>query len=111
MCQSRTGYMICVADCPVIWKSKLQTETPLSTKEAEYAALSMAMREFISLKYGVQGVASSRYFKLQEYTEMKDTIWQENAGTLIVGKLEPHYAVYFIKYQSVSLLRNEIVLG
>jgi len=22
--KSRTGYMICVADCPVIWKSKLQ---------------------------------------------------------------------------------------
>ena len=25
--KSITGYMICVPECPVIWKSKLQTET------------------------------------------------------------------------------------
>ena len=85
----RTGYMICVADCPVIWKSKLQTKTALSTMEAEYVALSMMMRELISLKYGLLEVASSLGLKLQEYTEMKNTIWEDNAGTLALAKLEP----------------------
>ena len=95
--------MICVADCPVIWKSKLQTETALSTMEAEYVALSMAMRELIPLKYGVLEVASSIGLKLQEYTEMKNTIWKDNAGTLALAKSEPpmmtprsrHYAVKY----------------
>jgi len=30
--------MICIAECPVIWKSKLQTETALSAMEAAYVA-------------------------------------------------------------------------
>ncbi len=33
--KSRTGYTITVADCPVVWQSKLQTETATSTMEAE----------------------------------------------------------------------------
>ncbi|KAL7474705.1 hypothetical protein ACHAW6_000664 [Cyclotella cf. meneghiniana] len=32
---SCTGYVILVAVCPVLWKSKLQTEIALSTMEAE----------------------------------------------------------------------------
>jgi hypothetical protein len=44
---SRTGYIIFYAGCPLIWCSKLQTEIALSTAEAEYIALSQAMRETI----------------------------------------------------------------
>jgi hypothetical protein len=44
---SRTGYIIMYAGCPVTWASKLQTEIALSTTEAEYIALSSAMREVI----------------------------------------------------------------
>ena len=31
---SRTGYIIFIYGCPVIWSSKLQTEIALSTAEA-----------------------------------------------------------------------------
>ena len=44
---SRTGYVIMYAGCPLIWASKLQTEIALSTAEAEYIALSQALREVI----------------------------------------------------------------
>jgi hypothetical protein len=44
---SRTGFVIMYAGCPVTWMSKLQTEIALSTTEAEYIALSQAMREVI----------------------------------------------------------------
>ena len=44
---SRTGFVIMYAGCPVTWSSKLQTEIALSTTEAEYIALSQAMREVI----------------------------------------------------------------
>ena len=47
---SRTGFVICYANCPVIWCSKLQTEIALSTAEAEYIALSHALREAIPIQ-------------------------------------------------------------
>jgi hypothetical protein len=46
---SRTGFVIMYAGCPLVWVSKLQTEVALSTTEAEYIALSQAMRELIPL--------------------------------------------------------------
>ena len=39
--------MLC--NCPLYWCSKLQTEIALSTTEAEYIALSQALREVIPL--------------------------------------------------------------
>ena len=47
---SRTGFVICYANCPIIWCSKLQTEIALSTAEAEYIALSHALREAIPIQ-------------------------------------------------------------
>ena len=46
---SRTGFVIMYAGVPVFWRSKLQTEIDLSACEAEYIALSAAMREVIPL--------------------------------------------------------------
>ena len=46
---SRTGFVIMFCGAPVLWCSKLQTEIALSTAEAEYIALSMAMRAVIPL--------------------------------------------------------------
>ena len=45
----RTGFVIMYSGIPVFWSSKLQTEIDLSTCEAEYIALSTAMREIIPL--------------------------------------------------------------
>ena len=47
--RSRMGYKISYADCPMLWASKMQTEIALSSIEAEYVALSQAMREVIPL--------------------------------------------------------------
>jgi hypothetical protein len=44
---SRTGFVICYANCPIVWSSKLQTKIALSTAEAEYIALSHALCEMI----------------------------------------------------------------
>ncbi len=41
----RTGYVIRYAGCPIYWQSKLQMEITLSMAEAEYIALSQALRE------------------------------------------------------------------
>jgi len=43
--KSRTGYVLLLGGCPLTWASGLQTEIALSTVEAEYIALSTAMRD------------------------------------------------------------------
>ena len=48
--RSRTGFIITIGGIPLVWKSKLQTETALSTMESEYIALSMSMRDLVSIK-------------------------------------------------------------
>jgi hypothetical protein len=56
--KSRTGYVIYIADRPVIWSSKLQESIALSTMMAEYYALSTAMREVIPLNELIKAVAA-----------------------------------------------------
>ncbi len=52
--RSRMGYVITYAGCPMHVTSKMQTKIPLSTTEAEYIALSQAMRcEYIVPIYSV----------------------------------------------------------
>ena len=48
--KSRTGYIISVGGCYVLCKSQLQTTIALSTSEAEYGALSQAMRAVIPIR-------------------------------------------------------------
>jgi hypothetical protein len=43
--KSRNGFVITVANCPVLWQSKLQTETALSTMEAQVIALADSCQE------------------------------------------------------------------
>jgi hypothetical protein len=47
--RSRTGYVVKFMGCPIVWASKLQTETALSTTEAEYISCSEALRTVIPL--------------------------------------------------------------
>ncbi len=46
---SCTGFVITYANCSIYWASCLQTEIALSTAEAEYIAMSSALREVIPL--------------------------------------------------------------
>jgi len=55
--KSRTGFVITVAGCPLMWVSKLQTEVSVSTMMAEYVALSQAMRDMLPLKRLVKEIA------------------------------------------------------
>ncbi len=47
--RSWTGYVITMANCPILWSSKLQTEIALSTMEAEYVALSTSCKDLFPI--------------------------------------------------------------
>jgi hypothetical protein len=57
--KSWTGYIITFENCPVLWQSKLQTETAKSTIEAEIIALSACCRELFPIMDIIRSVTSS----------------------------------------------------
>ena len=89
MCvKTRTGYVLTLNDCPLVWVSKLQTEIALSTMEAEYIALAQAMREVIPTRRMVSHVGEI----LGLVTNEKPMIFEDNNGALrlaTVRKMTP----------------------
>ena len=85
--RSRTGYLVTLGGTPLLWSSKLQTEIALSTCEAEYIALSTAMRELIPLRRLVKEVAESLKIDRSELTKVS-TVWEDNNAALILAKAE-----------------------
>ncbi len=61
--KSRSGRYMFYAGVPIIWASKLQTQIALSTTEAEYIALSCALRDVIPIMQVVNEV-KKRGFRL-----------------------------------------------
>lgn len=86
--KSRSGYVVTALDCPLIWGSKLQTETALSTMEAEYVSLLMCMKELIPLVRLVKGVAGVVGIDAEEVSWMHIKVHKGNAGALMLAKME-----------------------
>jgi hypothetical protein len=100
---SRTGYVICVANCPVIWKSKLHTEIALSTMEAEYVALSTSCKDLFHLLDLIRELASACGLPVKKNTNLHVKVHGDNVGALTLGRLEPRRMTprskhYTIKY-------------
>ena len=87
--KSRTGYVICINGCPVIWASKLQESIALSTMMAEYYALSTAMREVIPLRELVKVVAKECGLSSKCMATFKTTVWEDNMGAHSLANLDP----------------------
>jgi hypothetical protein len=100
--KSRAGFAICISNCPVIWQSKLIPFIALSTMEAEYSALSMAMRELLPFRTLFTAVASAIGISSDITTNINTVIHEDNSGALTLANLEPgrvtprskqHYAI------------------
>ena len=87
--KSRTGYVICIAGCPVIWSSKLQEPIALSTMMAEYYALSTAMREVLPLNDLIKAVSTGLHLDAESLTSFCTTVWEDNNGALSLATLDP----------------------
>jgi len=72
--KSRTGYVLLLSGCPIIWVSKLQSDIALSTMEAEYNALSMAMKDLLPLKRLVSEVAGAVNLPTDGVIQMKTIV-------------------------------------
>ena len=101
--RSRTWYIISIDGCPVLWSSKLQTETALSTMEAEYIALSTYLKKLIPLNCLVESVWNAVRLDINELITIKANLWEDNQGCTILANMEPprmtprskHYAIEY----------------
>jgi histone deacetylase 1/2 len=99
--KSRTGYFITYCGCPVTWASKLQTEIALSTTEAEYIALSTALREVIPLMDQIKEAREHGFDFPFAPARIHCKAFEDNSGALemaIAPKLRPRTKYINCKY-------------
>ena len=87
--RSRTGYVILLNDCPVIWSSHLQGTITVSTMHSEYVALSAAMREVLPLRNLVSTVCEATGLITSCRTTFRTTVWEDNMGALTLANMDP----------------------
>ena len=72
--RSRSGYLVTVARCPVVWASRLQTLTAQSTTEAEFISLAHCVRELHWIRATVS--------ELKAEQSNPTVVHQDNLGTI-----------------------------
>jgi hypothetical protein len=108
--RSRTGSVITLGGAPILWKSKLQSETALSTMMAEYIALSNSMRDLLPIKTIINEVTDA--FKVKrDKTSYVTTCWEDNAGCLILANLKEPQTTPRSKFYAIKLhwFREQLV--
>jgi hypothetical protein len=99
--KSRTGFIITFAECHVFWQSKLQTETALSTMEAEIIALSACCRELFPIIDMGCSLAKATNFPIGS-TTMNVSIHEDNSGALVLAKTLPPQFTPRSKYYAIK---------
>ena len=80
--KSRTGYIMKLGGCPLIWASKLQTEISLSTLETEYIALSTAILELFPLRELLKEIEYKTELNFSNPAILYSTVFEDNQGAL-----------------------------
>jgi hypothetical protein len=96
--RSRTGYILLLAGCPLLWKSQLQTEISMSTLEAEYSALSQALRTLLPIRRILIEAASSVGLSGDMQASIQARTFEDNQGAyyLAVNQRLTNRTKYFL---------------
>jgi hypothetical protein len=94
--KSWSGWVVFYAGCPIIWASKLQSHTALSTTEVEYIAMSKALCDIIPIMDPIQEMKDPHIPVICSKPYIYCKIFEDNAGTLELAKFPklcpPHQA-------------------
>lgn len=114
--RSRTRYVITCASCPIIRKSKMQTQAALSTTESEYTSLSTALREAIYLQQMIQEMRDHNLNFKDTHPKVLYRAFKDNSGALEMAnihKLRPrtkhlavtwHHFHHYVEDGSITIL-------
>jgi len=84
--KSRSGYIVSLQGCPLIWHSKLQTQVTLSTTEAEYVALSQSLRDTIPIMNLMQELHDKGFTGASLIPTIHCKAFEDNSGALELAK-------------------------
>ena len=102
---SRSGYIVKVANCPIIWASKLGSTLALSTTEAEIHSLSAALREVIFMMKLMDEMKSFGIDLVKNQPVIRCRVFEDNVGAVEVAntpKLRPrtkHIALQYMHFR------------
>jgi hypothetical protein len=85
--KSQSGWIIFYAGCPVSWASKLQSQVALSTTEAEYIAMSQALRDVIPIMGLLQEMREQDFKVLCTKPYVYCKVFEDNSGALELARL------------------------
>ncbi len=101
--KSRSGFVIVFAGLPVLWQSKLQTQTALSTMEAKVIALGACMRELIPIMDMVQSLAIAVGIPAGDMI-MRISVHEDNSGALVLAETLPPQFTPHSKYYATKTI-------
>ena len=78
--RSRTGFVITLCGCPVLWKSVLQTQISQSTLKDEYSALSYSLHTFLPLKRILQEIITETRSRSLVGATVHARVFEDNQG-------------------------------
>ena len=78
--RSRTGYVILLSGFPLIWKSQLQSSIACSTLEAEYTALSYALKALLPIKRLLLEAVGILDIPPSVSTSVRARVFEDNQG-------------------------------
>jgi hypothetical protein len=83
--RSRTGWIIMLNNWPILWKSHLQTQISQSTLEAEYSALSSALKIYLPLKLLVEEIVLETNCRDLQDRRVIANVFEDNAGAYFLA--------------------------
>jgi hypothetical protein len=101
--KSCSGFVIAFAGVPVLWQSKLQTQTALSTMEAEVIALGACMKELIPIMNMVQLLAVAVGIPAGDVS-MRVSVHEDNLGALVLAETLPPQFTPRSKYYATKTI-------
>ena len=103
--------MFTLGVCPIQWSSNLQSEITLSTTEAEYIALSQAMRELLPSRQLLNEMVQNIQLVGGEKIAIKSTVFEDDNGVIAAAnavKMIPRTKHIAVKYHFFKIhIREE----
>ncbi len=110
--KSCSRFVITFADVPILWQSKLQTETALSTMGAKIIALAACCRELFPIIDMVEALTSPVCLPIGD-TTMNLLVHEDNSGALVFANTFPPQFTPRSRYYASKMIwfREEILKG
>ena len=99
--KSRTGYVLLLGGCPLTWASRLQTEIAISTVEAEYIALSTALRDLLPGRALLKEIGAKLQLSFCKESVIMSKVWEDNTGTIRLAEAA-HKVTFCMKHIAVK---------